>query len=89
MYNRRELYANMIGKQVSLNTGEQIVAKVIAKLRYEENRKNGVHDKKIGPQNNEETDLGGIGGEIAFCKLLNLMPDLSIKPRSAKKDNTL
>ena len=30
----------------------------------------------MGDQSNEETDLEGFGAELAFCKLMNIYPDL-------------
>ena len=60
--------------QVSLNFGEQVVCKTLAKQRYELARKNGRPDQQIGKQSSEQTDLEGIGGEIAASKVLNVYP---------------
>jgi hypothetical protein len=64
-----------------LNPAEQKLAKYLAQARYEANRNANITDAKIGPQSNKETDLGGTGGEIAFCKIHNVYPDLSIGRR--------
>ena len=74
----------MIGDTSELNKPEKLIAKYVAKSRFESNRSAGITNSKIGGQSNEETDLEGIGAEMAFCKLFNVYPDLTIGPRSAK-----
>jgi len=61
--------------KITLNKAEQKLAEYLAKARYNNARRNKVKDKKAGDQSNEFTDLNGIGGEIAFCKMFNLYPD--------------
>jgi len=61
---------------ITLNAAEQRLAKYVSNCRYEDSRKMGLTDCKFGPQSTYETDLEGIGGEIAFCKLFNVYPDL-------------
>jgi len=73
-------------ENITLNDGEQAVCRTIAKLRFDNNRKHGVANSKIGKQDDEFTDLEGIGGEFAFCKKLNIMPDFSIDIRSSQTD---
>jgi len=63
---------------VELNEVEQQLARTIARLRFENNRSESKNNMKIGPQSNEETDLEGIAAEIAYCKLMNVYPDLEI-----------
>ena len=63
-------------RSVTLNACEQKMAEYVAKSRYENARSRGIVDQKMGDQGNWETDLEGIGGEIAFCKLHNVYPDL-------------
>ena len=72
--------------QVLLNESEQRLAKYIAKRRYEINREKGTVDAKKGEQSNEFVDLEGIAGEIAFCKIYNLYPDLEVKVTTQKTD---
>lgn len=72
--------------RITLNESEQRIARWLAKQRYANNRKNNVEDRKVGPQSNEFTDLNGIGAELAFCKMLNIYPDLSVCPRSGGHD---
>jgi len=62
--------------EIKLTENEQRLAKFIARSRYENARANNVKDMKMGGQSNEETDLEGFGAELAYCKLMNLFPDL-------------
>ena len=62
--------------KVELNDAERRLAGFIAQSRYRNARKRGIPNLKKGPQSNEETDLEGIGAEIAACKVLNVYPDL-------------
>jgi len=62
--------------KITLSENEQRLAKFIARSRYENARSNNVKDMKMGSQSNEETDLEGFGAELAYCKLMNLFPDL-------------
>jgi hypothetical protein len=71
---------------IHLNESEIKICEWLAKNRYASNRNGGVSDKKIGPQSCEETDLEGICGEFAFCKAINLYPDMSISPRKGGDD---
>lgn len=71
---------------VNLNAAEQQIAKFLAKQRHQENRRNGVENNRIGPQSDWETDLNGIGAELAFAKLLNVYPDMSIGVRRGGSD---
>jgi hypothetical protein len=73
--------------KVKLDAVEQELARLVAKKRYESNRKKGVKNSKIGKQSDEETDLEGIAAEIAFCKLMNVFPDLSIYTRNSSQDD--
>lgn len=67
---------------ITLSDVEQALCRHIAKRRHEMNRANGTVNAKIGPQSNEQTDLDGIGAELAFCKLFNVYPDLQVISRS-------
>jgi len=71
---------------VTLDQGQQAVARLLAQLRHQNNRANGVPDRKVGQQPPDYTDLNGIGGELAFCILANVCPDMSISPRSGSYD---
>ena len=71
---------------IELNEIEQTLSEMIAKKRYETNRKSGVRNNRIGKQSNHLTDLNGVGAEIAFCKYANLYPDYSLFPRKGGAD---
>lgn len=71
---------------VLLNAQEQALCRYLAKLRHKNARNKNVKNNKIGGQSDEMTDLEGIGGEVAFCKLFNLYPDISIEVRNSKTD---
>lgn len=72
--------------KVTLNNAEQRLSHYIAKRRYLNARKNNVTNAKVGGQSNEQTDLDGIAAEIAFCKVMNVYPDLSIEDPSKLPD---
>lgn len=75
------------GAEVRLDDAEQQVCRLIANLRSQSNRSAGVASKKIGLQENDlKIDLEGFGAELAFCKLCNSYPDLSIFVRSTEID---
>lgn len=70
-----------IGTRIQLNEAEQRLAKFLAKARYEKNRSTNTKDGKIGPQDCSVTDLEGIAAEIAFCKMVNVYPDMQLEER--------
>lgn len=75
-----------IGTKITLNETEQRLCKHIAKERYKVNRKKGVKNSKIGNQSDYLTDLEGFGGEMAFCKLFNVYPDLKVQVTNQQTD---
>ena len=65
--------------KIILNEAEQRLTEYIAKKRiaYHQHREQTVADKyEHWKVTQEETDREGFGGEIAYCKLVNLYPDL-------------
>jgi hypothetical protein len=76
----------LIGTEVTLSEVEQKIARFIAKSRFQNNRNQLVNNSKIGDQSDELTDLEGVAGEVAFCKLFNLYPDFSIQVRASCDD---
>jgi hypothetical protein len=72
---------------ILLDVMEQRLAKAIGKARTDANRSANVPDAKIGEQTAEQTDLEGFAAELAFCKMFNVYPDLSIKPRRSQHDS--
>jgi hypothetical protein len=63
---------------ITLNDAEQKLATYLAKQRHARARASGKTDRQIGPQSSHDTDLEGIGAEIAFCRLLNIYPDTDV-----------
>ena len=78
---------NLIGSQIILSKEEQKICEYIGKSRYLINRENGVTDKKIGNKDNKSMDDDGFGGEFAFCKLFNVMPDFLVKVTQTNKND--
>ncbi len=68
----------MKNMQITLNEIEIRLAKFVARKRYELAREKGRPNLKVGGQSNEATDLEGAAGEIAFCKVMNVYPNLVI-----------
>lgn len=65
-----------IGQIVSLTAAERKLAHFIAKNRNGSNRSFNVTNLKISLDDAATVDLEGIAGELAFCKLFNVYPDL-------------
>ena len=64
--------------KVKLNEAEQRLVTYIAKKRFVTKRQADIPISKIGPQSLEDTDREGFGGEVAYCKMMNIYPDLAI-----------
>ena len=65
-----------IGQSISLTTAERKLAHFIARNRNGNNRYFNITNLKISAADPAEVDFEGICGEIAFCKLFNVYPDL-------------
>lgn len=78
--------ADKIGQTITLSPVEQRICRGIAKMRYFNARSAGVKNAKIGGQSDAETDLEGFGAEMAFCRMFNVFPDLTIEIRCADTD---
>lgn len=72
--------------EVVLDEYEQKLSVSMGRARYNAARAANVKDKKIGDQSNEETDTDGFAAELAFAKLMNLYPDLTIGARRGGVD---
>ena len=64
--------------KIILNEAEQRLVTYIAKRRFITKREAGIPISKIGPQSLEDTDKEGFGGEVAYCRYMNIYPDLTI-----------
>ena len=65
------------GQKVVLNSNEQKIAVLIAEQRYKTNREKGIKNRKAGSQSTYQTEVEGVGGELAFGKSFNHYPDFS------------
>lgn len=71
---------------ITLTGPEQRIARFLARERERINRASGVKNGRLGPQTDSATDLTGIGAELAFARLFNVYPDLTIDPRQGGSD---
>ena len=76
----------IIGQRTTLNDVEQRLVKTVAVLRNEENRRKGFVDRKKSAEDSVTLDVFGFGGEVAFCRIHNVYPDLYIKARKTSDD---
>lgn len=67
-----------IGASLSLTDSEQRIARYLARGRSAIAREKGRTNARYGDQTDEQTDLDGVGGELAFCKLVNAWPDMHL-----------
>jgi len=87
----RDNKMNKIGTTITLDQVEQRLCCHVAKVRFTENRRNGVENSlnKHLSWTQEATvqiDLDGYGGELAFCRLFNIYPDFTVHLRSTGED---
>jgi|TARA_R110000765_G_scaffold394026_2_gene487478 hypothetical protein len=76
-----------IGRVVELSEAERGICRAIAGARNQLNHEAGVEDQRVGTLfNDEEINLNGFGGEMAFCKLFNIFPDFTLELRGAETD---
>ena len=73
-------------KSVPLTDEMKVLASILGGFRSLTARNCGVSDAKIGPQSGLDSDMDGILGELAFCKIFNVFPDIGLKPRSGSAD---
>lgn len=64
---------------IILDKTEQRLATYIARARSDINKKKGVKDMQQGPQVTEDMEQSSIGGEVAFCKALNIYPNMAVE----------
>ena len=63
---------------ITLTIPEQRLAQFLAKSRYETNRRKGTTNLKVSPETVEIIELEGISAELAFCRYINVYPDLDL-----------
>ena len=71
--------------EYTLTESEQLIAKFVAEQRTANNRNAGTTNMRKSEMLDFEIDLQGFGGELAFCRLANVFPDLTVHNRSASK----
>lgn len=73
-----------------LNPGEMEIAQTIATLRRCVNQTAGVKDKRMDASMEViDLDLIGAVSEVAWAKVMNVYPDLSIQPRHGSADSLM
>jgi len=65
-----------IGQSITLTYCEKKLSHFVARHRNGNNRYFNITNLKISPDSPHAVDLEGIAGEIAFCRLFNVYPDL-------------
>lgn len=73
-------------KSVAITKDLQVLADILGGFRSLVARNANVKDAKIGPQSGMDGDKDGILGELAFCQLMNVWPDIGLSPRSGSAD---
>lgn len=73
-------------KSVAISQDMRVLANFLGGVRALMNRGSGVKDAKVGPQDGLQADQDAILAELAFAKLHNCWPDLSLRPRSGSAD---
>ena len=74
-------------RKVTLSEVEQGIVEQLAKQKHQDARDAHVKNARRGPQSDYETDLEGVAGEFAFCKLFNLYPRITNIVQSADTDS--
>jgi len=75
--------------RVTLNKTELRLVEYVSQSRYRTNRDSGVVDALVADASPIKMERQGFGAEVAFCKLFNVYPDMTIEPRSGGHDCTM
>lgn len=73
-------------KVIPITHDLRVLASILGGFRSLVARNAGVKDAKMGNQNGIDSDQDGILGELAFCQLMNVWPDVGLSPRSGSAD---
>lgn len=68
------------------DTVKRLARAIMADARTDSGRRT---EKKVGGQSSLAVNVVGFGGELAFCRLFNVCPDLSVRAQSGTYDATL
>ena len=71
---------------VTLDSTEVAMAQMLATMRFSVARMAGVTNRRMGGQSDYVTDFEGMASEMAFCKVFNYWPDMTIGPRKGGWD---
>lgn len=71
-----------VGMKIAIPERYIDTLRVLAEKRYEINRENSVKNMRMGDQSDAITDLEGIAGEVAFCLMFNIFPDIGMSKYS-------
>ncbi|MEK9722824.1 MAG: hypothetical protein VW405_04980 [Rhodospirillaceae bacterium] len=74
------------GATVTLTDIEQRLARVLAAERTRVNRAAQITNLQVSPDRAEQVELTGVGAELAWCRLANVYPDLTLSPRRGGAD---
>lgn len=72
--------------KIELTASEMAIANVVAAMRTTCNRAGNIVERKIGSHSSYQMDVDGFAAELAFCKAMNLHPDLSVVNQSLTHD---
>ena len=76
-------------KSITLSDAEMLVCKMLGGMRSIVGKTSGVKDAKVSDLPRLQVDEDGMIGEYAFCKLMNVFPDIVPGPRSGSFDCVL
>lgn len=62
---------------IKLNEAEKKLTVYVAKKRTMHDREKGARPTVYGNQTHEQMEINSVGAEIAFCKYMNVYPDLN------------
>ncbi len=64
---------------IILNDPEKKLASYLARKRSDVNKKIGAKEMQQGDQDTEKMEQNSTGGELAFCKALNIYPNMAVE----------
>lgn len=70
----------------TLSPADQELVDRISKERQARNERARVRDARIGPRDSVEYHRMGFAGELAFCRMHDIPPDLDTTPRKGSSD---
>lgn len=71
--------------KITLSDSEQTICTFVATQRVNSNRAANSFNAKRSEKSDFEIDQQGFGGEMAFCRAMNVFPDFTVTCRSAAR----